>query len=466
MSIKKVLETIEREFLIEKGDRVLVAFSGGADSSVLLHMLKALQKDLQIELFSAHLNHQIRGAAAHEDALFAYRRSRELGIRCFVRSVDVPLLAKNEKLSMEEAARKARYEMFDDLVKKMKITKIATAHNMDDQAETIMMRIMRGTGIQGLKGIDYKRGNVIRPLLDIKRYEIEEYCHLNGIVYKTDETNLEPIYTRNKIRLELFPFIENDFACNIKEILSRMASGIREDALYLEEEARRLYAEITHGTDADNIRIEYTNLKAHYKPIIKRVIRLAYAELSGSAEGLEHIHLEDAIKLLANPKQDAMIHLPKGIIAQKKGYNLYITKSEIDEEEPAFEYEVVLNGITRIPELDLEIETKIMNKHNSKLLSSSGLVKAFDLEKLSGRIFVRNRKSGDRIKPLGLGGTKKIKDIFIDKKVPQESRGRVPIFHDQEKIIWVAGYDISEESKISESTKKVVRIIVRPMKKD
>lgn len=467
MPIKKALETIIREELFKRGDKVLVAFSGGADSACLLHMLNSLRHELGIEIYSAHLNHQIRGAAAHEDALFSYRESKALGIPCFLQSTDVPLEAKEGRLTIEEAAREVRYKMFFDLKEKLGIDKIAVAHNLDDQAETLIMRIMRGTGLNGLKGMEYKRPDgLIRPLLDLKRYEIEEYCNINKINYRTDETNFENSYTRNKIRLELFPFIEDHFACNIKEMLSRMANGLREDSKYLEDIAQEVFWEIAHEIEDYAVKFELDHLETLSASIIKRVFRLAYTKLSGTGDGIEAIHLDDALRLLRNTKSNLMINFPKGIIAEKKGYNFYITKKPIEIENIDFEYKILLDGVTEIPELGIAVESQIMSKEKCKLLSSSNNIKAFDLDKISGTLVVRNRHIGDRIKPLGFSGTKKLKDIFIDKKIPQSERNRIPIFADDEKVVWIFGHMISEESKISEETEKVARLTVKPIEND
>ena len=467
MPARKVLETIKREELIQKGDRILVALSGGADSVTLLHILKALEKELDIEIFAAHLNHQIRGASAHWDALFSYRFCKKINVPCFLSAVNVPQLAKEKKLTMEEAAREARYSMLFGLKDRLLLDKIAVAHNLDDQAETILMRILRGTGLNGLKGIDYKRPDgLIRPLMDLKRYEIEEYCELNGLSFQMDETNFENAYTRNKIRMELLPFIEDRFACNIKEILSRMAYGLREDGEYLENESKKIFDDIHHPIEDYAVKFELEALEQHPSSVMKRLLKFAYTQLNGSGEGLEFIHLEDAIRLIRNPKEELMFNFPRGIILEKKGYNLYITKRPIDQESIIFEHEVAIDGITLIPELSLEVEAKVMTKERCKLLSSGTNIKAFDLDKINGKLIVRGRRVGDRIKPLGFSGTKKLKDIFINKKVPQHQRARTPIFCDEEKIIWVVGYEISDESKIDENTNQVVRITIKPISKN
>ncbi len=465
MPLKKVLETIKRENLIESGDKVLVAFSGGADSAALLHILKELESELGISVFAAHFNHQIRNVDAHKDALFAYRMSKQWGIPCFLKSVNIPELAKEKNLTMEEAARVGRYEFFFEIKERLNIDKIAIAHNLDDQAETVLMRIMRGTGLNGLTGISYKREDgVVRPLMDVKRYEIEEYCKVNDVEYRTDATNFQSCYTRNKIRLELLPFIEDDFACNIKEILSRMSNGIREDSLFLENISDNFYKKSHRKVEDYAIEFDLETFSGYDVAIQKRLLRSAYTELTKSHDGLESVHLDEAIKILRNPKKDVMTNFPKGIIVTKKGYNLYVTQKPIVYENIDFEYVIDSEKITCIDEIGYTVEAEIMSKERCKTLLSGTNIKAFDLDKIKGNIVVRNRRTGDKIKPVGFGGTKKIKDIFIDKKIPFSQRGNIPIFADDEKIIWVFGHEISEESKIDETTTQVVRLTVKQNK--
>lgn len=461
---KKLLNTIQRETLIKEGDKVLVAFSGGPDSSCLLHILASLQEELGIELYSAHLNHQIRGLDAHQDALLAYRESTALGVPCFLSAVDVPLYAREKKLSLEEAAREVRYHMLFEVKEKLAIDKIAVAHNLDDQAETVLMRIMRGTGLNGLKGMAYKREDgVIRPLMDIKRQEIEDYCAEHQLHTALDKTNEEDEYTRNKIRLLLLPYIEENYASNIKEILSRMSNSLREDSDYIDNIATELYREIGMRHEDYAIKFEMETIESFAAPILKRLIRQAYVDLMGTNEGLEAVHMEDALKVINSPRPELSVNLPKGIIVEKKGYNLYVSKKPLEIKTVNFEYEIPLGGSIELAELGIKIETKIMSKERCKLLPSRANTKAFDLDKIQGKLIVRNRKAGDKIKPIGFGGTKKLKDIFIDKKIPRDARERIPIIADESKIIWIVGHDMGEESKIEETTKEVVRITVKPI---
>ena len=388
-----------------------------------------------------------------------------LGIRCFLKSVDVPSYAKEKKLTMEEAARILRYEMLFQLKKETGSDKIAVAHNLDDQAETVMMRIMRGTGLNGLKGMDYRRPDgIIRPLMDVLKADIEKYCKDNQLEPRIDHTNLEDEYTRNKIRIHLLPYIEKEYASNIKEILSRMANSLREDSQYIESTADEIYERVSSVIDRDTVRIDLDLIESEDISITKRILRNAYRQIEGSYNGLETVHLDDILDLIQSSRKEARINLPKGIIADRKASYLYITRNEIKTELIEYEIEIPINSSIIIEELGIKVEAQKISKEKSKLFSTGNCTKSFDVEKISGKLTIRNRRNGDKIKPLGLGGTKKVKDILIDSKVPLEKRNSVPVICDEEKILWLAGYCMSDEAKISDSTKDVVRISIKNIK--
>ena len=238
MIFEKVLSTINKYKLIENGDKIVLGLSGGPDSVCLLHILYRLKEKLDIEVYAAHLNHQIRGIEAQKDALYITQLCENLGVTSFVKSIDVPKYCKENGLSVEEGARKLRYEMFEEIKQKTKSNKIAIGHNLNDQAETILMRIMRGTGLQGLRGIEYIRdNNIIRPILDIDRKDIEAYCEEYELNPRIDHTNLETIYTRNKIRLELIPYMKDNFNPNVIESIVRMSNSLKTDSDYIQEES-------------------------------------------------------------------------------------------------------------------------------------------------------------------------------------------------------------------------------------
>ena len=257
MIFEKTLSTIKKYNLIEKGDKIVLGLSGGPDSVCLLHILNRLREVLDIEVYAAHLNHQIRGLEAQQDALYVSQLCESLGVTFFVKSINVPQYCKDNKLSLEEGARKLRYEMFFEIKESLNANKIAIAHNMNDQAETVLMRMMRGTGLQGLKGIDYIRdGVIIRPILDIERSEIEAYCEEHKLNPRIDSTNLESIYTRNKIRLELIPYMKENFNSNVTESIVRMSNSLKCDNELIEEEAIKQFRNISCINEGNLVTME------------------------------------------------------------------------------------------------------------------------------------------------------------------------------------------------------------------
>ena len=273
MIFEKALSTIKKYNLIEKGDKIVLGLSGGPDSVCLLHILNRLREVLDIEVYAAHLNHQIRGLEAQQDALYVSQLCESLGVTFFVKSINVPQYCKDNKLSLEEGARKLRYEMFFEIKESLNANKIAIAHNMNDQAETVLMRMMRGTGLQGLKGIDYIRdGVIIRPILDIERSEIEAYCEEHKLNPRIDSTNLESIYTRNKIRLELIPYMKENFNSNVTESIVRMSNSLKCDNEFIEEEALKHFRNISCINEG-NLEIKIEKFKNLHKSLKSRIIR-------------------------------------------------------------------------------------------------------------------------------------------------------------------------------------------------
>ena len=464
MVIDGIKQTIEREKLITRGDKILVALSGGPDSVCLLHALKSLESTYGIRIYGAHLNHKIRGIEAQKDAMYAAKLCDKLEIPFFVKAIDVPEFAKIHKLTLEEAARKVRYNMLFEVKSKINADKIAVAHNLDDQAETVLMRLLRGSGIKGLKGMDYFREDgIIRPLMDVEKKDIIKYCENHELNPRIDHTNSEEEYTRNKIRLKLIPFIEKEFSHNIKETLSRTANILREDNAHLEKNAKLIFEKEVIVISKDTVKMDSEELLSLDYSISKRLIRMAIEKVSGNLEGIENIHVEDILSLSRNPKNQAMINLPKGIFVYKRPEGIYITTKEMIEKTVTFSHNLEFDDYVEIPEVNMAIESKIMSKEKCMMLPTGQFTKAFDMNKIKGPLTVRARIDGDRMRPMGLGGTKKLKDIFIDLKIPREKRDEVPLVTDKEGILWMVGYKISEDYKIDENTEKVIRITCKPL---
>lgn len=456
MILEKTLSTIKKYNLIEKGDKIVLGLSGGPDSVCLLHILNRLKEVLDIEIYAAHLNHQIRGMEAQKDALYISQLCESLGITFFVKSINVPKYCKENKLSLEEGARKLRYEMFFEIKEKINANKIAIAHNMNDQVETILMRMMRGTGLQGLKGIDYIRDDVIiRPILEIERTEIEAYCEEYKLNPRIDATNLENIYTRNKIRLDLIPYMKNNFNSNVIESIARMGNNLKNDNDFIEEIAFKKFKEVAfiNGYNLEIKLEKYINL---HRALKVRIIRNGIKYVLGDINFIDQKHIEDILELEAKNKIDKKIVLPRGLFVYRQKDKLVFTTKEIVFKEVKFSYKVPKNGFVKINEANILIETETMTINRYKALKRDKSLKWFDYNKIEGGIVVRSREPGDKIK-LSMGN-KKLKELFIDLKIPKEERDKVPVLQDDNGILCVGSFRNSEEYKVDETTKEVLKI--------
>ena len=294
---EKVLETISKYNMILKGDKVVVAVSGGPDSMALLNTLVNLKEELGCELVVAHVNHMIR-AVADSETEYVQEFCRNKGIECFVKKVDVLNIAENEKIGTEEAGRNVRYEFFEEVLNKVKANKIAIAHNANDNAETVLMNIIRGSGISGLKGIEPVRDNkFIRPLIEIERFDIEKYCIDNELNPKFDESNKDNTYTRNKIRNVLIPFLKDEFNPSIIEGLNRLSDLASQENKYVEGIVNKKYSEILLSTESDKIVLQLKEFNVLDDFIKGKIILLCVFNLFGNTKGIEKKHIEDIIKL-------------------------------------------------------------------------------------------------------------------------------------------------------------------------
>ena len=412
--IDTIRKTIIRNNLINSGDTVLVGLSGGADSVSLLHSLWSMRNELGINICAAHINHGIRGDEAKRDERFANRLCDDMGIECYTLCVNVKEIAKKDGISEELAGRKVRYAFFDELSKKYNITKKATAHNKNDNAETIMLNFMRGSTISGLSGIPYKRGNIIRPLLDVTREEIEAYCKNNSLEYVTDSTNNERLYTRNKIRLDLIPYISENFNPSFMSSVTKNAVFMGEDEEFLQNEAKKLI-------EKDKINVE--KLNSSHRAVSRRAVYMLLKKTAGEAD-LSSGYVEDILELAKKNKSGQRLDLPSMTEALISYGTLYIRKKSAEITD--FEYELEIGKECCIPQIGMKI--LIEENKNGELAIDEGC-----------KITVRNRREGDYFCPVGMNGTKKVKDYFIDEKIPKDKRSSVPLLTFDGEIGYIIG---------------------------
>ena len=322
----KVLETIKKYNLIENGDKLVLGVSGGPDSISMLDILNKIRQDneikLNFEIVVAHINHMIR-EEAKEDELYVKNYCKKNNIEFYSKSIDVKKLANTNKIGTEEAGRNARYDFFNEILEKTKSNKIAIAHNKNDNAETMIMNIIRGSGVSGLKGIEPKRGIYIRPLIECERIEIENYCEEQKLNPRIDKTNFENEYTRNKIRNIIIPYVRKEFNPNIINTLERLSNLVKEEEDYIEKQVLSIYNRIIIEEKEKEIVLELKIFNAQEKVIKSRLILYTITRLFGSSQGIEKIHIEDIIKLCSKNIGNKYLTPNKKIKILVKNHKIY-----------------------------------------------------------------------------------------------------------------------------------------------
>lgn len=471
----KVKNTIINNGLIEKGEHIVIGLSGGPDSVCLFHLLYQLKEELDIKLYAVHINHGLRPGAADADQKYVESLCKDYEVPCHTFSFDVNKIAKVARISSEDAGRHVRYRSFFKVAGKIAVenrgtVKIAVAQNMNDQAETVLMRIMRGTGTDGLCGIEYQRaqkdkGIIIRPLLDIAREEIEKYCSENHLCPQIDLTNLKPIYTRNKIRLGLLPYLRENFNPNIMSALNRLSKIAKEDKDYFSKIVEEFIGENVTQNEQDRIGISIDTLCKEHPAIRHRVI-LRLLERIGLSKDISAAHLEQADRLLLDRKTSLSMDFSAGF-AMKISYDMvyFFKKSEKETEPIKSEYEINTEGITEILELNSYIEAKTVmrqdwkNKEKNKKNNNKKIAcqLSFDkIEKNRCKPVIRTRRQGDYIIPLGMRGRKKLQDFFVDEKYSNEDRDRIPLLCLGSEVVWVIGSRINENYKVEDKTERII----------
>lgn len=324
---EKVLETIKKYNLIEDRDKLVLAISGGPDSMSMLDILNELKKEkiLNFDFCVAHVNHMIR-REAKEDELYVKKYCEKNEISFYSKSIDVKKMANNNKIGTEEAGRYARYEFFDEVLRRTNSDKIAIAHNKNDKAETIIMNILRGSGISGLKGIEAKRCKYIRPLIECERFEIENYCEEKKLKPRIDKTNFENIYTRNKIRNIVIPYVEKEFNPNIIETLNRLSEVVSDEENYIENVVLNKFKEILISAEENEIVLDLKQFNNEEKVIKSRIILYTITRLFGTSKEIAKVHIDDIIKLCTNNIGNKFLTPNKNIKVLVKNHKIYFIK--------------------------------------------------------------------------------------------------------------------------------------------
>ncbi|MDD3173099.1 MAG: tRNA lysidine(34) synthetase TilS [Herbinix sp.] len=467
--LSKAWDYIKLNNMIEKGDRIVVGVSGGADSICLLYVLGKLVRELEAALVVVHVNHCIRGEEADRDERFVEQMCSHMGIEFYRYTFDVKKLAKEQGLSEEEAGRNVRYEAFLDTCKTRMCNKIAVAHNKNDNAETVLFHLFRGTGIKGLSGIDPKRAvteefgeiTIIRPLLCVERKEIEEFLREEGINYQIDSTNLTEDYTRNKIRNKILTYAVKEINSGAVGNISEAASQLREALEYMNDNIELRYGALVKQTGI-TYRISVKAMLAEPIVIQKGILLKIMENLTGKRKDLEAKHIEVILSLL-NKQVGRYVHLPYRMIAEREydDIKLFCEKehniTEI-ENKSMNPIPVLIPGRVIIPQKLKIIETELIDYKKSQPIPKNSCAKWFDYDKIENAVEIRNRKEGDYIQINDSGGNKKLKDYFIDHKIPKKLRDSQILITDGNHVMWIPGEGerMSEKYKVGETTTRVL----------
>jgi tRNA(Ile)-lysidine synthase len=450
--IQKVQSTIEAHALIDSGSRVLAAVSGGPDSTALLSILGRLSSELRFELAAAHFDHRIR-AESERERVAVERFASSLGIQVFLGSKDVPRKARMGRLGLEEAARNERYRFLEKTAKEYGAGAVALGHTRDDQVETVLHRILRGTGWRGLIGMQPRRGIFIRPLLDCGRRELIMYLRSRRISYVIDSSNKDNRFYRNRIRNRLLPYLRKDFNPAVDEALLRLRAGALEGWHLLEAP---ISARIPKLRRDGTVIIPLRELEGSSDFEIYLMIDLILRERFGIFQDIERTHFDAAKRLIRSAQSGRRLRFPHDVILLKEQRNLAVM---VERAESSATGMIVVPGPGRyeLPQwnLSLEVET----------VTGSGIEHRWsDLEvflaKVRFPIRARSRREGDRVAPFGMRGRKKLSDLYIDRKTPLRMRDRYPVFEDADGILWVPGLVTDERTRITGRTRRAVRLEV------
>ncbi|MDD5703412.1 MAG: tRNA lysidine(34) synthetase TilS [Dehalococcoidales bacterium] len=471
---QRVLRFIRDNRLLTGGQKVLAAVSGGADSVCLLHILYRLREELNISLYAAHFNHQLRGADSDADAVYVADLAQKLDIPLTTEKGDVAGFQAEHRLSLEEAARELRYRFLSRTAGAIGVDRVATGHTRNDQIETILLHIIRGTGLRGLRGLQSCQAlkfegrslTVIRPLLEIRREETEACCSELELTPCLDSSNLSFSLLRNRVRHELLPLLQS-YNPGVGESLLRTARIARDDLAFLESEGDKAWQEVA-SRKGNTVFFDKARFKNLSPALRRQMLRKAIDGLLGTLKDIEVRHIEEVLEALGKPAGKQII-LPEGLVFGIE-YRRYLLGFALDESVPLPElkgsYRIKIPGKTEVPGWEIEAEIKARASLEDIPPDWMGmgeveLTACFDLENTGPVIQVGANRGDDLFQPLGMDSLKKVRDFMADARVPKAWRDRVPILSTPRQIIWVAGWRIDERVKLASQTLNVLLLKMR-----
>ena len=453
--LKKVKQTIKKYDLLKKGERVVVALSGGPDSTALLTVLAPIARELDLSLIIAHFNHGLRGTESDEDEKFSRDLSEKMGLDFVSGKMDQ--IKRNKGISPEDFYRRKRYDFLNKISEDHQAQKIALGHNLQDQAETVLLNILRGSGLEGLKGfLPMRDGKFIRPLIEISRQEIISFLNETGIPYRQDSSNKNKIYLRNQIRSELIPYLKEKFNPKIEENLAQMAEILRSEDEFIRQHVSYALKSSVIERQQDRILLKIADINKLHPAIRWRLFKTLLESFSSAKNGFSFIHIKYLDNLTQKCESGKIIVLPLGIEARREYDNLILERKKVYSKQMKYEYTMSIPGSLYVKERKLTVRSELTTKEN---VDFSGKNEVYlDLDKLQQPLILRNRRDGDWFQPLGMQGRQKIKTFFIDHKIPRCERNEIILLVDRLSVIWIENMHLNDRVKITAETRNVLKL--------
>lgn len=473
--IERVNTSISKYDMINPCDSLLIGLSGGADSMALLHILLRLCPEFNLRLGIAHFNHCLRGLESERDAEFVCLTADQLNLPFFSEKVDIKKFSRDHKLSLEEAGRIARHRFLHQTAYTHGFDKIVLGHQKDDMAETVLINILRGSGSRGISGIPPRRGIIIRPLIDIRKSDIEDFLHSENILHITDSSNSDPGFHRNRIRLELIPLLATKYNKDVVEILSRTAKILRDEQNWVDSMINPLFKSVKILEEGPNVTLSVPGLKIMHPAAARLIIRKAILEVKGNLYGVKFKHMDAIFEIIfTDPSASKQIDLPGPIKIKRDNDRLTIVHrqnrgrtsySNIPNraQHSQFSYKINEPGRLYIKEIDQWIELILISQDQINVMIQSNFTTGspheayMDMAQICFPLTVRSWQPGDRFSPLGLSGSQKVKEFLTNQKVPVSKKINIAILESAGKIIWVAGFRIDNLVKLKSTSKKGIR---------
>ena len=462
---EKIRQYCKENELFGQGDRVLLGFSGGADSVCLLFVLLSLREEWKLTLLPVHVHHHLRGEEADRDQHFCEAFCQRLGLPILVRSVEVRKLAQAHGWTLEEAGRNARYQVFSELAREYDCDRIAVAHHQNDQAETVLFQLIRGSRLQGLSGISPKNGQIVRPLLGVSRGQIEQYLRKNGLDYCVDTTNLTEEYTRNRIRNRILPELQGIQPRAVGHI-AKTAEYLRRVEQYLEKESAALYERVVRKEEA--LRLELSELLAADPLLAERVLYRALCEVSGQKKDITAQAVEKLWQLAAR-QTGRRVNLSGKVTARKSYGELVLECGTPEAGQPFVRQEISCFPFRTRLDADTELCLELLElgeEPAAAIEKNGGIPKStytkwFDYDKMKGVIALRSPEDGDVLSLYADGRGKSLQAVCKDCKVPKERRKRIIVLAEEERVIWAFGIRSSEAYRITDGTKRILSVKIQ-----